>query len=90
MSNLNVYEVEKHFLMQVEETDSIKGIGLSATIWNWDVYIASKGETYFGMAEEKTKGTVIGWTELKDHDYLDEIKALVVQRSLDTFKNVKG
>ncbi|MEL3987019.1 hypothetical protein AAE038_18245 [Bacillus velezensis] len=90
MSNQNVYEVEKHFLMQVEEADSIKGTGSSVKIWNWDVYIASKGETYFGMAEEKVKGTVISWTELTDHDYLGEIKNLVVQRSLKDFENVKG
>ncbi|WP_445983881.1 hypothetical protein ACUULN_15130 [Bacillus subtilis] len=89
MSKLNVYEVEKHFYMQVEETEPF-GNGTVSTIWNWDVYIASNDETYFGMAEEKTKGTVIGWTELKDHEYFEEIKSLVVQRSQENYRDIKA
>ncbi|WP_181219945.1 hypothetical protein [Bacillus subtilis] len=85
MSNIKVYDVEKHFYMQVEETVPI-GNGTSKTIWHWDVYIASKGSTYYGRAEEKTKGTVIGWMELEAFDYLEEIKSLVVQRSKNKYR----
>ncbi|CCU57696.1 hypothetical protein [Bacillus subtilis] len=86
MSNIEYYNVINHFYMPVEETCA----GNVKDIWNWDVYIACKGFTYFGMAEEKIKGTIIAWTQLDSHEYFQEIQKLVVERSQREYHKSKG
>jgi hypothetical protein len=74
MSNPRIYEVEKHYLVRAEYAGN--------TTRNWDVYIASSGEEYFGKAELKGDGddalktiAYIPWVPLQEKDLkpLDEM-----------------
>jgi hypothetical protein len=72
MENAKVYIVEQHYLVQIDDAQS--------RTWFWDVYIASKGEDYFGMAEAKDKIAIIPWVELKEMNPLDEMVKIIQTR----------
>lgn len=70
MANPEVYSVENHYLVRADYRDRDSE---EITTRDWDVYIASKDEVYFGKAELKDdKGlkykAVIPWVELKNKE----------------------
>lgn len=75
MSNPKIYQVQEHYLVradyQVQRTGEVE-------TRNWDVYIASKDEEYFGKAELKDGEKLIRsipWVSLNNKEIspLDEI-----------------
>ncbi|MBH0155998.1 hypothetical protein IHV10_06425 [Fictibacillus sp. 5RED26] len=74
MSNPTIYEVEKQYLVRADYSSNVTR--------NWDVYIASKGEEYYGKAEcqdENGGRREIPWIKLKNESVspLDEIISIM-------------
>ncbi|UYY98645.1 hypothetical protein OJ967_25380 [Peribacillus frigoritolerans] len=85
MENTRVYNIEKHYLVEIDDVQPFGSNGTATATWSWDVYIASKDEEYKGMAIARERKEVIHWTALREEDYLSEIIKLcqnrVAQRS---------
>ncbi|MBD5799396.1 hypothetical protein BHU24_22385 [Bacillus pseudomycoides] len=76
-----ISNVEHHYL-QIE----VKAfLGDDKTLWNWEIKIAidreSEQDRYFGMALDRKYNVFIPWRELKEYDYMQEIKNLCMSNS---------
>ncbi len=72
----------QHHYLQVE-AEAI--LGDYKTIWNWEIKIAikqgDKKDYYYGMALEREYNVLIPWQELKDYDFMREIKDMCINES---------
>ncbi|MCV9884713.1 hypothetical protein [Metabacillus halosaccharovorans] len=71
MANPRIYEVEKHYLVSADYSSNVTR--------NWDVYIASSGEEYYGKAIVEDGKRIIPWTKLKNEELspLDEMLTIM-------------
>ncbi|MCM3616694.1 hypothetical protein M3936_03765 [Sutcliffiella horikoshii] len=63
-------------LFKVDKTRKF-GTGTMTETWFWEISYASKGTEYYGMAIERNKNERISWTELKEHEYGNEMVNLI-------------
>lgn len=82
MESRRVFAVEKHYLVEIEDTKPMGTNGTITTTYSWDVYIASKGTEYRGRAEEKSKSFSIPWTTLVENDLLQEMIKIIEAHTL--------
>ncbi len=76
-----IFNIDSHYLIEIDDTSSFGSQGTITTTFSWDVYIASKGTEYRGMAIERQKQLSIPWTTLVENDLLDEMTN-IIERSM--------
>ncbi|PEY32708.1 hypothetical protein CN354_20740 [Bacillus cereus] len=76
-----ISNIEHHYF-QVEVKSYL---GDNKTLWNWEIKIAMDGggeqDHYFGMALEREYNVLIPWRELKEYEFMQEIKNLCMNES---------
>ncbi|AGK52020.1 hypothetical protein [Bacillus sp. 1NLA3E] len=77
MEPRRIYNVESHYLVEIDDVKSYGSSGTLTKTYSWDVYIASKGSEYRGRADEKNKNISIPWTVLKENNLLEEMIRII-------------